>query len=73
MATFLLSPLTGAEQANHPAVNTKPSFFQRVSDTIRASRERAAEREISRWLGDRNWSDETERQLMRKLTQRSFF
>ncbi len=73
MATFLLSPLSDSHRTEQNIGGAKPSFLQRIIDAIRTSRERAAEREISRWLGDRSWSDETERQLMRKLSRRSFF
>ena len=45
-------------------VSARPNFFSRLLAAVVASRQRAADREVERFLADRSWSDATERAVL---------
>ena len=70
-----MSTLTYANRYRAPATDAKPvrkPFWRRVFDALVLSQQRRAEREIARYLATHGHllTDETEREIMRRLAGR---
>ena len=53
------------------AASSRPGFFRRLADAMMTSRHRHAEREIARYLSNRKFTDEAEREIERRFLSRS--